>query len=88
MIKDISKESSNSKDSKKMKEMKAKVTKLKAKVVNDKAAGNDKKETVYDKKASETRLEAVQSATPSIIMNPGEEALKVKVSLLPSFLLV
>ena len=36
--------------------MKAKVAKLEAKVVNGKAAGNDKKETVYNKKASKDKV--------------------------------
>ena len=39
-----------------MKEMKAKIAKLKAKVVDDKAAGGEKKESVYDKKASEDKI--------------------------------
>ena len=53
IIEDISKESFHSRDPKKLK---AKVAKLEAKVVNGKAAGNDKKETVYDKKASEQKI--------------------------------
>ena len=53
IIEDFSKESSNSRDPKKMK---AKVAKLEAKVVDGKAAGNDKKETVYNKKASNKLL--------------------------------
>ena len=55
MIKETStsKESSNSKDYKKMK---AKNAKLEAKIAEDKAAGGDKKESVYDKKASEDKI--------------------------------
>merc|ERR1712240_901537 len=39
-----------------MKEMKAKIAKLEAKVVDDKATGGDKKESVIDKKASDDKI--------------------------------
>ena len=52
IIEDISRESSNSRDPKKMK---AKVAKLEAKVVDGKAAGNDKKENVPHCKNWRTR---------------------------------
>ena len=51
-----SKDSPNSKDSKKIKKMKAKMTKLKAKMVDDKAGGGEKEKSVYDKKASEDKI--------------------------------
>ena len=51
-----SKDSPISKDSKKIKEMKAKIAKLEAKVVDDKAALGEKKESVYNKKASEDKI--------------------------------
>ena len=44
------------KDPKKTKETKAKVAKIVAKVTDEKATKNDKKETVYDKKASEEKI--------------------------------
>ena len=53
IVKDVSKET---KDPKKMKETKAKVAKIEAKVTDAKATENGKKEIVYDKKASEEKI--------------------------------
>ena len=53
IVEDVSKESS--KDPRKTKETKVKVAKIETSVTDAKAAGNDKKETVYNKKASEDR---------------------------------
>ena len=83
IIEDFSKESSNSRDPKKMK---AKVAKLEAKVVDGKATGNNKKEAVYDKKLLRKGLGNVQVAISSTTTNPEEEAPKVKVLLQPSLL--
>ena len=54
VIEDISMKSS--KDPRKTKETKAKVAKIKAKVTDAKTPRNDKKETFYNKKASEERI--------------------------------
>ena len=58
IVEDVSKEST---DPKKTKETKAKVAKIKAKVTDAKAARNNKKETVYDKKASKERIRKCQN---------------------------
>ena len=53
IVQEVSKET---KDPKKMKETKDKVAKIQAKVTDAKANENDKKEIVYDKKASKEKI--------------------------------
>ena len=67
-------------------ETKAKVAKIKAKVTNAKAAGNNKKELSTIKKLPRKGLASVQVAISSTTTNPEEEAPRVKVSLQLSFL--
>ena len=78
IVKDVSKET---KDPNKMKEMKAKVAKIEAKVTDAKVTKNGKKKLSMTRKLPKKRLGNVQVAISSITTFPEEEAQRVKVSL-------
>ena len=87
IVEDVSKESS--KDSrKKQRKRKPRLLKLKPKLLMLKLLEMTRKKMSTIKKLLRTGLGSVQIVTSSTTTNPEEEALKVKVLLLPSFLLV